>query len=82
MNGMKTKKKQNILLYVGLLVFVMAPFASHLLTPLIIRMYCNLNPADLCGLGLATIVYGCILFAALLAGAVAILIATAPKIES
>lgn len=79
---MTTKKKQNILLYLGALVFVVAPFASYLLTPLIIRMYCNLNPTDWCGLGLATIVYGCIFFAALLVGAVVILIATAPKKES
>lgn len=79
---MKAKKKQNILLYLGILVFVVAPFASYLLTPLIIKIYCSINPSDWCGLGLATIAYGSIFFAALLLGAVVILIATAPKKKS
>lgn len=79
---MKTKKKQNILIYLGLLVFVVAPFASYLLTPSTIRMYCDINPTDWCGLGLATIVYGGIFFAVFLIGATVILIATAPKKKS
>lgn len=79
---MKAKKKQNILLYLGILVFVAAPFASYLLTSLIITMYCNINPTNLCGLGLATIVYGVTFFTALLLGAMVILVATAPKKKS
>ena len=79
---MKAKKKQNILLYLGLLVFVVAPFASYLLTPLIIKMYCTIHPSDWCGLGLATIAYASTFFTVLLLGAVAILITTAPKKKS
>jgi hypothetical protein len=76
---MKAKKKQNILSYLGLLVFIVAPFASYLLTPLAIKMYCSIHPSGWCGLGLATIAYGGIFFAVFLLGAMAILIATAPK---
>lgn len=78
---MKTKKKQNILIYLGLLVFVVAPLASYLLAPSIVRMYC-INPTDWCGLGLAPIAYGGIFFAVFLLGAIATLIATAPKKKS
>lgn len=79
---MKAKKKQNILLYLGLLFFVVAPFASYLLTPLAIKMYCSIHPRDWCGLGLATITYGGIFFTVLILGVLAILIATAPKKKS
>lgn len=82
MSGMKTEKKQNILIYLGLLVFVVAPFTSYSLSPSIVKMYCDINPGDWCGLGLAPIVYGGIFFAVLLLGAMAILITTAPKKKS
>jgi hypothetical protein len=79
---MKNEKKSNILIPLGLLVFVIAPSASYMLAPFIIRVYCDMDPSDWCGLGLAPIVYGGIFFAVLLLGAMTILIITAPEKKS
>lgn len=79
---MKTKKKPNILIYLGLLIFVIAPFVSYLLTPSAIRLYCDINPTDWCGLKMGAIIFGGIFFTVLLLGITAILIATAPKKKS
>jgi hypothetical protein len=74
---MQIKEKQNILIYLGFLVFIAAPLASYILTPSLIELYCNLNPTPWCGLGWAPIVYGAVFFAVFIVGSMVILITTA-----
>ena len=76
---MKVKKEQRNPLPLILGVVIGAPLISYLLTPSAVRLYCDINPADWCGLKMGVIIFGGISFGVFLFGSMMILIFTAPK---
>lgn len=70
------RKIRNSLIICALISFILAPFATHFLTPVLVKWYCYANPEFLCGIGLAPVYAAAIFVGFLFLGLILIAIAT------